>query len=262
MNCSNLCFDLSFSNWRWLLTCRQNVMWWISKDLPTEYTSACTYRHLCTAPHFAMQMCDLQVQYGFFCVQEVWGRIWARALNSSPVLALISVTRGKSCLTSSLPRHNALQKGSDNVSGTMQCCMELEREAASPPDTLSSACPYGNVVPFLPGGVSPEPAWEREMQAFIPNLFISKRILAWVQPQIDLVIANRALKAIRRGFHHFWKLQWKYRALNKYISAWCVTGSLMVPQLPRKTPCPSQGTCQKGVKREAAGKHNSTFHWF
>lgn len=155
MNCSNLCFDLSFSNWRWLLTCRQNVTWWISKDLPTEYTSACTYRHLCTAPHFAMQMCDLQVQYGFLCVQEAWGRIWARALNSSPVLALISVTRGKSCFTASIPQHNALQNGGDNARGTMQCWRELEREAGSTPDTLSSAFPYGNVLPFLPGEVSP-----------------------------------------------------------------------------------------------------------
>lgn len=185
MNCSNLCFDLSFSNWRWLLTCRQNVMWWISKDLPTEYTSACTYRHLCTAPHFAMQMCDLQVQYRFFCVQEVWGRIWAWALNSSPILALISVTRGKSCLASSIPQHNALQNRVDNASGTMQCCMELEREAGTTPDTLRSAFPYGNVVPFLPGEIFPESAWEREMQAFIPNQFMSKRMPAWVQPQIQ-----------------------------------------------------------------------------
>lgn len=185
MNCSNLCFDLSFSNWRWLLTCRQNVMWWISKDLPTEYTSACTYRHLCTSPHFAMQMCDLQVQYWFFCVQEVWGRIWARALNSSPLLALISGTRGTSCWRSSIPQHNALQNGADSASGTLQCCVELRREAGSTPGTLSSAFPYGNVVPFHPGEASPQSAWQRGMWAFILSQFVSKRRLAWPQPQMQ-----------------------------------------------------------------------------
>lgn len=215
MNCSNLCFDLSFSNWRWLLTCRQNVTWWISKDLPTEYASACTYRHLCTAPHFAMQMCDLQVQYRFFCVQEVWGRIWAWALNSSPVLALVSVTRGKSCLTSSTPQPNALQNGGGNASGTMQCCVELKWEAGTTPDTLRSAFPDGNVVPFLPGEVSPESMWERERcrHSFQTSSFPKG---CWLEfsPRY-LVITNRALKANRRNFHHFWKLEWKYRALNK-----------------------------------------------
>lgn len=257
MNCSNLCFDLSFSNWRWLLTCRQNVMWWISKDLPTEYTSACTYRHLCTAPRFAMQMCDLQVQYGFFCVQEVWGRIWARALNSSPVLALISVTRGKSRLMSSTPQHKALQNRGGDTSGTMQCCMELRREAGS---TLTL-----RAVPFL------MEMWHLPIQVRYPRVTVGESDVSihfqqdsglGSAPDTNLVKTNRALQAIRRSLHHFWKLEWKYRTLNKYINDCCGAGSLVVPRLPRKPHCPSQGTCQKGEKREAAGKHNSTFHCF
>lgn len=257
MNCSNLCFDLSFSNWRWLLTCRQNVTWWISKDLPTEYTSACTYRHLCSAPHFAMQMCDLQVQYGFFCVQEVWGRIWARALNSSPVLAIISVTRGKSCLTSSIPQHKALKTG---VTIPVAPCSAVWswREAGSTPDTLSSAFPYGNVVPFHPG----EMEIQRDAGIHSEPVHYQRDSGLGSAPDTNFVKTNRALKAIRRSFHHFWKLEWKYRTLNKYINACCGAGRLVVPRLPRKPHCPSQGTCQKGVKREAAGKHNSTFHWF
>lgn len=81
-------------------------------------------------------------------------------------------------------------------------------------------------------------------------------------PDVSLVITNRALKAIRRSLHHFGKLEWKCRTLNKYLSAWCAAGSLVVSRLPRKPHCPSQGTCQNGVEREAAGKHNSAFHWF
>lgn len=71
MNCSNLCFYLSFRNWRWLLTCRQNTMCRIFQRTAYRmcihlYIQAFTH----AAPRFAMQMYDLQVQYWLFCAQE------------------------------------------------------------------------------------------------------------------------------------------------------------------------------------------------
>lgn len=125
MNCSNLCFYLSFSNWRWLLTCRQNAMCWIFQR------SACL-------------ICSILVHTGIYsrssslCNANVWSAstIWAllctrrvrqdlsTALNSNPS-ALISVTRGKSCLTYPIPQHNALWNGGDNTFNIMRCCTEL-----------------------------------------------------------------------------------------------------------------------------------------
>lgn len=64
---------------------------------------------------------------------------------------------------SSIPQHDALQNEGDGASGAMQGCVELRREAASTPDTLSRACPYGNVAPLPPGEASPEPVGQRDL---------------------------------------------------------------------------------------------------
>lgn len=121
MNCSNLCFYLSFSNWRWLLTCRQNAMRWIFQGSACLICSILVHTGIyARSSPLCNANSDLQVQYGHFCAQEECGRIWAQLLNSN-LTALISVTRGKSCLTYPIAQRNALWNGGDSTFNILWC---------------------------------------------------------------------------------------------------------------------------------------------
>lgn len=180
MNCGNLCLYLSLAigDGFWLVD--RTLCVGFSKDLPAEYARTCMYRHLRT--RFLALQCKCMI-----CKYKVGSSVHKRSEAGSehslwtpgPALALISVTRGKSCLTHFVSQRNALQNGGDNTVNVMECCMELKREA----ENISDA--YGNVVPVLTSEVSRRPEWEGEMQMFVLNQFISKRMLTWVRPQIE-----------------------------------------------------------------------------
>lgn len=178
MNCSNLCFYfLAIGDGFWLVDRTLGAEF--SKDLPTECAYTCTYRHLRT------RLLALQCKY-MICKYNMGSSAHKKSEAGSecslwipvPILALICVTRSKSCSTYSVSQQNALQNGGDSSINIMLCCTELKREAETTSDTLNSTFAYGQVVPFLPSKVSRKSVWEREMQMFILNQFVSKRMLA------------------------------------------------------------------------------------